>query len=212
MGIEHAVAMPTPAPQGRQAGFTLVEVLVASVILLMGIQGALAGVGITREVRTSAMQRGVAVTLADRVSNALTSTTSSDSCTGGSFSSDLLRDLQVMGPGRSAELLCFGPNCTPDYPRGGQIAADLAAVLGAQTTVGRLPIEIRVPGNVYPDVAMDHEVRVDGRSYRVVWNVICGQPFPSSQRVGVLVLWPPYTNAIAQGRFVLSELQKGSGF
>ena len=197
---------------GREQGFTLVEVLVASVILMVGIQGALAGVGITREIRTSAMQRGVAVTLADRVINTLTATTSSDSCTGGSSSSDLLQDLQVMGPGRSAELLCFGPNCQPDYPRGGQIAADLTAVLGAQTTTGRLPIEVRVPGSVYPDGAMDHEVRVDGRSYRVVWNVICGQPFPSSQRVGVMVLWPPYTNAIVQGRFVLSEMQKGSGF
>lgn len=197
---------------GHERGFTLVEVLVASVILMVGIQGALAGVGITREIRTSAMQRGVAVTLASRVISTLTSNTSSDSCTGGSSSSDLLRDLQVMGPGRSAELLCFGPNCQPDYPRGGQLAADLTAVLGAQTTAGRLPIQVRVPGAVYPDVAMDHEVRVDGRSYRVVWNIICGQPFPPSQRIGVLVLWPPYSNAIAQGRFVLSEMQKGNGF
>lgn len=196
-----------------QAGFTLVEVLAASVILLLGFQGALAGVNITREVRTSAMQRATATMLADRVTSALTSMTSSDSCTGGSTSSDLLRDLQQNAPtNRSGELLCFGPNCSPDYPRNAQIAADLGAVLAAQTTTGRLPIEIRVPGATYPDGTMNHEIRVDGRTYRVVWNVICGHPFPSSQRVGVMVLWPPYGNAVAQGRFVLSEMQKGSGF
>lgn len=196
-----------------QGGFTLVEVLAASVILLLGFQGALAGANITRDVRTSAMQREIATMLASRVMTALTTMTSGDACTGGSASSDLLRDLQQnSSSNRSGELLCFGPNCTPDYPRNGQIEADLGAVLAAQTTIGRLPIEIQVPGATYPDGTMDHEIRVDGRTYRVVWNVICGHPFPSSQRVGVMVLWPPYGNAVAQGRFVLSEMQKGSGF
>lgn len=196
----------------RQDGFTLVEVLAASVILMIGIQGALLGISAAQEGQRKSIYTQEATQLAERVASTLLTNSTNDACSAGTVLSDLLRDLQQQIP-RSAQLLCFGPNCTPDYPRAGSFQNDLRQALASETSDGgSLPIRVRVPGSNYPDWNADHEVLYEGHAFRVNWNVICNMPIPGSQRVAVLVTWPPYTTAIAEGRFVQLEFQKGNGF
>lgn len=190
-------------------GFTLVEVLVAAVILLVGFQAGMLGISLAVETRSSAVHRQEATMIGERIAQNLVVQTTNDGCSGGGSGADLLQDLQS-DSGTSSDLLCFGSvsdapyDCTPDYPRSGAAAADLSAAIGPAAGASDSP--------VYVADAANHLVRYNGHSFRVVWNVICDMPMPNSQRGTVLVGWAPFSEAISRGRFVSIELEKANGF
>jgi len=204
------------------AGFTLVEVLVAAVILLVGIQAATLGFGLAADQQILASHRRDANVVADRLVDKLKLRASSEldganACDNNSAPVSLLED-------RGSDLHCDGAQCAPDYPESGVAGfAELrTALLGYQnTTVGGNSGAIGGTGQqlrfgVFTDSTDGHLARYNGREFRVVWNIQCdliainaGAPFLGQRRVRVMVLWPPYDTALSRGRFVRREILVG---
>ncbi len=192
----------------RVAGFTLTEVMVASVIFLGGVAAALQAIGAAESQRGDNNRRRDATFIAEQVVARLRSM-GTNSCPGGySISTDLLADPSGGAP-TDAELTCFGTDaaglgsCQPDYPRSTFGTADLDFVIGglaagAGELVWRTWATAPVPQVVYRN-----------NPFRVTWNAACDLPLPGSKTVRVTVGWGDLTDAIDDGRYVAVEFIRG---
>lgn len=203
-----ALHPPLPPCTPGTRGYSLIEVVFASAIFLFGVAAAYTGVGITSNMSRNALMRQKASALAHTVANNLLVQGSALIPGSSGDPGQLLVDWR-QAANRAQELLCNGnafyPFCDPDYPRsGGLFLNDLTRVLG----------DVAIITGTDP---MAFEVRYQGATFRVYWNIVDNQPLQGQKTVSVLVTWPPYggttpgVHAVMQGRFVQVTFSKGRG-
>lgn len=193
---------------GFTHGYSLVEVVFASTVFLLGVAAAYTGVGFVTRLSRDALLREKATALARTVSDNLL--TRGIVLIPGNYGNpdDLLAD-GIQTGNRSTELLCNGssyfPFCTSDYPRGGGfLLPDLTRALGVGVTIS----------GSSPD---DYELIYRGDRFRVHWNIVDNMPVSGQKTVSVLVTWRPYgganpeTHAVRRGRYVQLTFIKGRG-
>lgn len=191
--------------KSSEGGFLITEVMVASVIFILGIQVAIVAMGVAESMRLTAVRRHDATHLVQQVASQLRTLNTSD-CPGNSnLATELLSD-RISGN----SLACFGTDssiggCEPDYPRSAYEEEDLTSVIG--DSIGSDEI---TPIQDLGEVLM--EVGVDATRYRVVWNISCDIPITGNKTVQVTVGWYPFADAIADSRFVSTQFVKGVGF
>lgn len=186
----------------RQAGFTIAEIMVASVTLLVGMAMGLAAFGEAETRTADALRVRDAANIGEQIKGRLMSLSPSlNSCPGSA--PDPLRDVDT---GNSLNCIgsdadgAGGVNCEPDHPVDANELRDVVAANGATRNYSAS----YETGNL-------GTVMYQGTPFRVVWNVSCGVPAADMRYTRLFVIWPPYSDAIEERRFLRFDFIKGAG-
>lgn len=179
-------------------GFTLTEVMVASVVFLFGFQAATLGFGLARQQQAEAEHMRAAIDIATQMRTRLLAR-GDTSCGGAGVAVELTRDRID-----DNSLICLGVDgaisaslaqCSFDHPQDQQ---EMDIALGIERTDGAR--ELFRYSNLAPyDVSYG-----PAGPYRAVWNVHCAtvDGVNTAKTVQVVVAWPPLSNAFQEGRYI----------